>query len=337
MSTHRARPEARDIAKPLAVAVVTWAYLLVGGFTLLLSAPAHAASPYEVTDSFGKHQFQTPPERVVVTDWTLLEQLLSLGVVPVGAPEIDAYEAFDQHEPVPTSVVDIGLRRAPSFDLIRSLDPDLIILGTDQKDLERAFSRIARVMYFHNFSERFASNGEKSMERLSQLATLFQKQVQGDAINTSVSDYLDLQRARLDAYFSGEPPEVTIIRPLSTGKLIAYGGNSLLGYVSDRLGLERPLTQEKSKLGEMTVSPAALAELGQGYLLVINGAKAAPWAGSERRLPLTPDSGVQRWDIEEYAKLRVIEVGDIWPYGGAAALASMADMITYALLQQQGD
>ncbi|MEM8659829.1 MAG: ABC transporter substrate-binding protein, partial [Pseudomonadota bacterium] len=255
----------------------------------------------------------------------------------VGAPEIEAYEAFDQHTLVPDSVLDIGLRRAPSFDAIRALKPDLIILGTDQKDLERAFSRIARVMYFHNFSERFASNGEKAMERLSQLSVLFQKEAQGDALNASVSDHLDLQRARLEAYFSGEPPQVTIVRPLATGKVIAYGENSLLGYVSDRLCLGRALSQDKNKLGEVAVSSSVLSKLDRGYLLVINSADSARSPTMERRLPLTVGAGAQQWDATKFPKLKVIEIDDLWPYGGAAALASMADIISYALLQRRGD
>ncbi|MEM1153307.1 MAG: ABC transporter substrate-binding protein [Pseudomonadota bacterium] len=337
MSTRRAQPKRNRIADTLPIALVSGTALVITWLSLFLSTLAYASSPYEVTDSFGKHQFEIAPKRVVVTDWTLLEQLLSLDVVPVGAPEIEAYEAYEQHTAVPDSVLDIGLRRAPSFDAIRALEPDLIILGTDQKDLERAFSRIARVMYFHNFSERFASNGEKAMERLSQLAVLFQKEEQGDAINASVSNHIDLQRARLEAYFSGEPPEVTIVRPLPTGQLVAYGENSLLGYVSDRLGLGRALEQDKNKLGEVAVSSSTLGKLDRGYLLVINSANSRQSPTVERRLPLTVGADAQPWDGTHFSKLKVIEIDDLWPYGGAAALASMADIITYALLQQQRD
>ncbi|MGB1580651.1 MAG: hypothetical protein ACPHER_04005, partial [Nevskiales bacterium] len=127
---------------------------------LLLSGSVQAA-PYEITDSFGKHWFERPPQRVVVTDWTLLDNLQALGVETVGAPELALYR--QQVSPdLPRDVTDIGLRAAPNLETLRQLKPDVILLGTGQKELARPLSRISTVLYFKQFSDRYRSNGLKS-------------------------------------------------------------------------------------------------------------------------------------------------------------------------------
>ena len=122
-------------------------------------------SHYEVTDSFGKHRLQKPPERIVVTDWTLLEQILELGIVPVGAPELERYRHYVKQPILPNGIADIGLRSSPDLKTLRSLKPGAIIVGTDQKSLARPFSLIAPVFYYNNFSARYRTNGKKTRVR----------------------------------------------------------------------------------------------------------------------------------------------------------------------------
>ena len=200
---------------------------------------------YEVMDSFGRHSFQSPPQRVVVTDWTLLEQLLELGVQPVGAPELSHYRELVENPPPPEKIVDIGLRRSPSIATIRALKPDLIILGTDQKEFDRPFSRIARVMYYQNFSERFASNGEKAKQRFLQLATLFQKVDVAETKLRLLEETLTAKAAQIKRYFGENIPSVTIIRLTTRDGVVVYGEHSMPGYVIGRLALSSEMAIKK--------------------------------------------------------------------------------------------
>jgi iron complex transport system substrate-binding protein len=100
---------------------------------LSLTLLSKSVFAYQVKDSYGKYYLDRPPTRVVVTDWTLLEQLLELGITPVGAPELSLYEAYVKQPALPNDVKDIGLRRAPDLDILKALAPEAIIIGTDQK------------------------------------------------------------------------------------------------------------------------------------------------------------------------------------------------------------
>ncbi|MCY1158917.1 MAG: putative ABC-type Fe3+ transport system [Citricoccus sp.] len=93
------------------------------------------ADPVTVTDARGEEvQLDGPAERVVGTEWNVVENLTTLGVQPVGVADIKGYEAWVTAGDLDGTATDIGTRGEPSFDTIASLDPDLIVGTTDLSD-----------------------------------------------------------------------------------------------------------------------------------------------------------------------------------------------------------
>lgn len=83
--------------------------------------------------------------RVATVDWTLVETLMSLGVVPVAAAQIKDYQAWVAEPALPESVVDIGLRGQPNRELAASLNLDLILISPLFSAIEPTLSQIAPV------------------------------------------------------------------------------------------------------------------------------------------------------------------------------------------------
>lgn len=104
--------------------------------------------------------------RVVVLDWGLLETVIALGITPVGAAEIDRYRIGVGTPPVPAATQDVGLRLAPSLELLQRLSPDLILVNSSQASQRPLLERIAPVQAFDIY------NGTGSPYRHSQDATL---------------------------------------------------------------------------------------------------------------------------------------------------------------------
>lgn len=98
------------------------------------STPTEAAAgeSISVTDARGKEiTLDGPAERVVATEWNAVENLVSLGVMPVGAADVEGYAQWVSAEPLDGSVTDVGVRGEPSIDTLVSLTPDVVIV-TDQ-------------------------------------------------------------------------------------------------------------------------------------------------------------------------------------------------------------
>lgn len=115
----------------------------LGALALLLSGCGTTEEPAEpaaassggsltVTDSRGVDvELSGPATRVVGTEWNVVENLVTLGVMPVGVADVKGYSAWVNAAPLDDTVTDIGTRGEPSFDTIASLDADLIVATND--------------------------------------------------------------------------------------------------------------------------------------------------------------------------------------------------------------
>ena len=278
----------------------------------LISAQAVAAG-YQITDSFGKHWFERVPERVVVTDWTVLDNLLRLGIVPVGAPDTADYRKLPNQPELPTAVSDIGLRAAPSPASIRALKPDLIIIGTGQKELARPLSRIAKVIYFKNFSDRYRTNGRKSRERWLQMAAVF---AQTEQAQQALSG-MDQRLAELAQRVRGAGP-VALIQARDDGSLRLYGDNSLPGYALRQLGLTPALQRAPKHWGESAIKTADLNTLQEPARILL----FAPLKQHEQWRKRLTDGAIDA---------RIELLAPLWPYGGALSILQLAERIATPL------
>ena len=124
---------------------LTFPALLAGAALLLAAcgtteeaagaAPVESAAatggPISVTDDRGTVELDAPATKVVSLEWGLTENLLTLGVTPVGAADVAGYNTWDTVVPLDASTPDVGFRGEPSLDAIAALDPDLVVTTTD--------------------------------------------------------------------------------------------------------------------------------------------------------------------------------------------------------------
>ncbi|MEO0437758.1 MAG: ABC transporter substrate-binding protein [Pseudomonadota bacterium] len=277
-----------------------------------LANTSNAEEAYEVFDSFGKHFFVAPPQRIVVTDWTLLEQLMALGVTPVGAPELASYRAVMPFNDLPDSVQDIGLREKPKLDAIGRLSPDLIIVGTDQKQLARPLSRYARVLFYQNFSPRFDNNGLTAIKRLRQLAEVVRKRDRAEEVIASLEQVLEEGREHLRRYYDA-PRIVTLLKQHPRDGYIRYSSHSIFGWVIEQLGLQNNTQIPINKFGELRSPLLQDSDLFPGEVICL----------AECALSFREDESVSQ------ASVKV--VADAWPYGGVLSMIAVADEIVSVL------
>jgi len=129
-------PISRRRAITLTAAVLSAALLAACGTTEdtsdpgTPSAPA-SAGPVDLTDERGPVHLDAPATKVVSLEWGLTENLVALGVKPVGQADVKGYNVWNKSAPIDASTADVGTRGEPSLDAIIALDPDLIVTTTD--------------------------------------------------------------------------------------------------------------------------------------------------------------------------------------------------------------
>ncbi|WP_438498105.1 ABC transporter substrate-binding protein [Paenibacillus sp. IHBB 3054] len=86
------------------------------------------AGSVKVRHHRGEITLNKPAKRVVVLGWTFTEDVVALGVQPVGNAENDNYKLNVTSEAaLDNGVTDVGTRSEPNLEAIAALKPDLII------------------------------------------------------------------------------------------------------------------------------------------------------------------------------------------------------------------
>lgn len=93
---------------------------------------AAAAEPIVIQHKKGETTLDKPAVRVVALEWIFTEELIALGVQPVGNADNKEYAIWVSPEAaLADGVTDVGLRWEPNLETIAALKPDLIISNTD--------------------------------------------------------------------------------------------------------------------------------------------------------------------------------------------------------------
>lgn len=275
-----------------------------------------------IEDSRGEQVFADVPQRVVVLNWDLLEQVIELGVTPVGAPNLPSYSEWVVQPAVPQGVEDIGTRAEPNFDKLAALKPDVIIVASPQKDLIPALERIAPVVYLSNF-EQHEQAAEVAIEQFKTLAVLFNKQQVAEQKLQAMEARFQQLNAQLHQAFGEELPEVVTMRFANTTSVYLYTENSGAQYVQDKLGLRSALPQSAAQWGIVQKRLNELRNVDQGYVLYI---QPFPHEDKLKKSML--------WKAMPFVrKGHVNSVRSVWSYGGAMSLLYTAEAMTEALLE----
>ncbi|MDI3387301.1 iron-siderophore ABC transporter substrate-binding protein [Streptomyces sp. B-S-A8] len=213
--------------------------------------------PRTIEHAMGKTELKAKPKRVVVLDVGELDNVVSLGVKPVGyAPTegddgIPGYLAKDAGKPK-----SVGTINSLNLEAIAALKPDLI-LGSELRAAKMypQLSRIAPTVFSirpgFTWKENYLLNAaalDKQAEAKEQLSAYEKKAKElGAAIDEG-----------------GEKPTVTMLRYLP-GKIRLYAKASFIGTILEDVGVERPKNQQINDLAA-EISPERIDEADADWI-----------------------------------------------------------------------
>lgn len=300
------------------MAVRVLSYLSVFCVGLLASFQALAVT---VTDDRGEHTFDSVPQRVVSISWAMTEDVLELGIKPVGVADIEGYTTWVVRPPIPEGVADIGKREEPSIERLAELKPDVIILSNGQEGLIDKLEQIAPVLFFDAYSEEH-DNAEAARGVYLELAKLFDKEALAQEKLAKMDAEFEDLKAKLHDHFGETLPKVTGIRFFNEAVALVYGSNSMSQAALEKLGIEPAMPVPDSQWGFVQRKITDLSKIRDGILLYI---KPAPGVEKLFNSPLWKAMPVARGG-------RVAAVESTWSYGGALSVRYLAQAQTEALL-----
>lgn len=260
------------------------------------------------------------PQRIIVLDWDLLEQILTLDVIPVGATEIAGYNQWVAYPVAPNTIEEVGMRAEPNLEKMASLKPDLILASSSQQDLLPVLKTIAPVVYLPNFS-RQDNAAEVALAHFNTLASILGKTALAQQKLAEMDNTFAQLKSKLQQAFI-TLPEVEVIRFSTLTSVFLYTENSTTEYVVNKLGLKSAISLPPQPWGIDQRRMNILQHIKQGYVLYM--------------LPFPDESKLQKsalWQAMPFVQNgHFHSVKPVWNYGGVASLTLMAEAITESLL-----
>lgn len=190
----------------------------------------------------GETEIPDKPQRVIVLDTGELDNMVALGIEPIGiAHPADTGIAPEYLEV--GDAVDLGPYDALDLEQIQNLDPDLILgtsLRIDDDDLKKKLQGIAPtvlsprpgVLWKENFLLNAAAVGEE--EQAQELLEAYEERAEtvGDVVVEANE---------------GVAPTVSMLRFMA-GRMRLYGNDSFIGTILADAGLPRPKTEDVNEL-----------------------------------------------------------------------------------------
>lgn len=191
--------------------------------------------PRTIEHAMGETEIESEPKRVVVLDVGELDNVVSLGVKPVGlaptegSPELPSYLKKDAGSPK-----NVGTINSLNLEAIAALKPDLI-LGSQLRAADKydELSKIAPTVFSvrpgFTWKENYLLNAaalDRTAEAKEKLAAY---EAKADALGTKLG---------------ADKPTVSMVRYMPDGVIRLYANASFIGTILKDVGVPRPKNQD---------------------------------------------------------------------------------------------
>jgi len=200
-----------------------------------------------------------------VIDWGMLETLLAIGVDPSAGTELIQFRRLVVEPELPRTIIDLGLRGTPNYELLRLVAPDLIVISNFYEYQRTALERVAPVLSQpvyeagtppYPLAERAATALGAALGRTEEAAALIEGTA---ALAARCRDVLRPIAAR----------PLFVISLGDSRHFRAFGADSMAGDVLGRLGLANAWTDPTSYSATAPVAIEALARKPDAAIVVV--------------------------------------------------------------------
>ncbi|MDO9455462.1 ABC transporter substrate-binding protein [Nocardioides sp.] len=290
------------------------------------SEAAANGGPITLTDADGRTvELSGPAEDVVVLEWQQIEDVLALGVTPVGVADPAGYNTWDTAVPLEGGDdLDVGMRGAVNKNAVIGKDPDLIIVeqGPDLATFEDAGVPVLVTA---------GADAEDPVGQMKETFTLIAQALGKEDEATDVLAEFDASLEEAKAAVETAAPETRRFVYAdayvvgSTLSVRPFGQGSYMGELGEELGLENAWTGKVDDvygLGQTDVEGITAIKDAE---LFYTGTESSGWLEQLESNRLWTGS-----DFVEDDRVNPFPTG-IWTFGGPRSGEQILDAYVEAL------
>jgi iron complex transport system substrate-binding protein len=240
--------------------------VLVGACASAAPATEASSEPLTITHALGTTAVPANPQRIVALEWTYVEDLLALGIQPVGVADIAGYHSWVK---IPAALsaetVDVGTRQAPNLETLAQLQPDLILAPSFRvAETYEQLQAIAPTITFDPYpTDESITQYDEMRQTLLTIADLTNRRAEGEAVLAAMERTFAAARTEIEAAGKlGEPFVLAQAFGDDTVQVRLFTDNAMAVEIVEQIGLENAWEEsEFQPYGFTTVSVETLPEL----------------------------------------------------------------------------
>ncbi|MFD1739223.1 ABC transporter substrate-binding protein [Bacillus salitolerans] len=293
-----------------------------------------AADSITVEHVLGTATFEEAPKKVVVLEWVYAENLLALGVQPVGVADIEGYKAWVKVDAeLSADVVDVGTRQEPNLEAIAQLQPDLIIAPKFRHEAIKAeLEGIAPTLFFEPYpTDESISQYDEMVSTFQSIAKALDKEAEAENLLNGLNKKYEEAKASIEkaslstnefvltqAYSSQQTPVLRVFTP-----------NAMASVIFEKIGLKNAYVPENFEVygfSQLNVEALPALEAANFFYVVQDNDNIF-----ENQLK---DNAV--WKNLDFVKSnRMYPLGgDAWLFGGPLSAETVVDRVL-AVVEQK--
>jgi iron complex transport system substrate-binding protein len=294
-----------------------------------------SGGPITLTDAAGRTvELDAPAERVVVLEWQQVEDVLTLGVEPVGVADVKGYNTWDTAEELDPDTTDVGARGEPNMDAVFSTNPDLVIVEAERgspliKQLEK---------YDVPVLVTKGADTEDPIANMKGTFTLIAQALGKDEEAESVLVDFDRHLVEAEQEIAAADPETTefaFADAYLDGSNISirpFGQGSLVGELGEAIGLTNVWKGEVDEaygLGSTDVE--GLTAIGDAHFFFTSTDALTDAAGYEPWMPALEKNAI--WRNAPFVRADRVHPfpSGVWTFGGPCSSQQVVDAFVDAL------
>ncbi|OKH37861.1 ferrichrome ABC transporter substrate-binding protein [[Phormidium ambiguum] IAM M-71] len=264
--------------------------------------------------------------RVVALEWTYVENLLALGIQPVGVADIAGYKKYVNIMPqLSQNVQDVGTRQEPSLEAIAQLQPNLILgLELRHQPILKTLSSIGKTLLFNPYVDPEKGNQFEEMQQtFRQIAQACDRVNQGEVVLKNLENSLTESSTKIkSANLAGNP----FILGQFVPDLRLFTQNALAVQVLEKIGLKNAWGGKVDRFGFNTVGLESLLPVEKSHFLYI---------AENDRVPQQGFASNPVWKRLEFVKEnRLYSLGeDTWVFGGPLSAQILVEKVVESLVR----
>ncbi|MFQ1020050.1 siderophore ABC transporter substrate-binding protein [Gilliamella sp. CG13] len=270
----------------------------------------------------GEALFGSVPKKVAVFNVATLDIIDALNIPVSAVPQSNVHLPDFLSKYSDKSYTNIGTLFEPNYEVLSSINPDLIIAGGRATDAYPKLEKLAETISLDIDSNNFLAS---LTERTRQLGWIFEKEKEASKLIEDFNQKIDQLKSKTSTAGSA------LVIMINGGKMSAYGPKSRFGFVFDVLGFQPATTfQEAGRHGNSVTSEFILSTNPE-WIFVLDRDNAIGNKEAQSAQQVLNNELIQKTAAWQHNHIVYLDSTSMYIAGGIQTYSRLMDQIAEAL------